>query len=398
MPAQGGFVSELDPRTAADLVVVGGGAIGLAVAWRAAGRGMRVLVLERARPGAGTSRVAAGMIAPIAEARPAEEPLLELGLRSARLFGGFVAELETATGHDVGYTTCGTLLVARDEDEARSLERELALRQRFGLEAQRLRPSAARRLEPALTPTLRLALEVPDDHAVDPRRLTAALAAAVRSAGGEVREGATVTGVSMRDARVTGVTLAGGEPIAAGAVVLAAGPWTGELELPAPIAFRPVKGQILRLHDPAGPGLLTRVVRMGPSYVVPRGDGRYVIGATTEERGYDTTVTAGGVFELLRDASELVPGVSEFVLDECAAGLRPGTSDNLPVLGPADVDGLHWAAGHGRGGILLAPITAELVCAGLTGDGASSGALGGLETAPFASQRFAAPAPVGSSA
>ncbi|MDQ2897232.1 MAG: FAD-dependent oxidoreductase, partial [Actinomycetota bacterium] len=221
----------------------------------------------------------------------------------------------------------------------------------------------------------------------------------IRSAGGEVREGATVTGVSIRGGRATGVTVAGGDTIAGGAVVLAAGPWTGELRLPAPIAFRPVKGQILRLHDPAGPGLLTRVVRMGSSYVVPRGDGRYVIGATSEERGFDTTVTAGGVFELLRDASELVPGVSELVLDECAAGLRPGTSDNLPVLGPADVPGLHWAAGHGRGGILLAPITAELVCAGLCDADASSEALQGLDATPFAPRRFAAaPATVGSPA
>jgi glycine oxidase len=395
MPEQGGFVFESSPRTAADVVVVGGGVIGLAIAWRAAGRGMRVLVLERDRAGAGTSHVAAGMIAPIAEARPAEEPLLELGLRSARLFRGFVTELETATGHDVGYTVCGTLLVARDEDEARHLERELALRERFGLAASRLRPSAARRLEPALTPALRLALEIPDDHAVDPRRLTAALVAAIRASGGEVRERAPVTGVSMHHGRVTGVTLAGGEAIAADAVVIAAGPWTGELALSTPIAFRPVKGQILRLHDPAGPGLLTRVVRMGTSYVVPRGDGRYVIGATSEERGFDTTVTAGGVFALLRDASELVPGVSEFVLDECAAGLRPGTSDNLPVLGPADVPGLHWAAGHGRGGILLAPATAELVCAGL---GAGGTAATGLDPGPFGPQRFGVPSAVGSAA
>ncbi len=178
---------------------------------------------------------------------------------------------------------------------------------------------------------------------------------------------------------MNGVTIAGGEAIGADAVVVAAGPWTEELPLPAPIPFRPVKGQILRLHDPAGPGLLTRVVRMGPSYVVPRGDGRYVIGATSEERGFDTTVTAGGVFELLRDASELIPGVSEFVLDECAAGLRPGTSDNLPVLGPADIPGLHWAAGLGRGGILLAPITAELVCAGLGGAGSAAA---GLDPSP----------------
>jgi glycine oxidase len=385
MPEQGGFVFESSPRTAADVVVIGGGVIGLAIAWRAAGRGMQVLVLERDRPGAGTSHVAAGMIAPIAEARPAEEPLLELGLCSARLFGGFVTELEAVTGYDVGYTVCGTLLVAR----------ELALRERFGLTTARLLPSAARRLEPALTPALRLALEIPDDHAVDPRRLTAALVAAIQASGGEVREHAPVGGVSISRGRVTGVTLAGGEPIAAGAVVVAAGPWTGELGLATPIAFRPVKGQILRLHDPAGPGLLTRVVRMGPSYVVPRGDGRYVIGATSEERGFDTAVTAGAVFELLRDASELVPGVSEFVLDECAAGLRPGTADNLPVLGPGDVPGLHWAAGHGRGGILLAPATAELVCAGL---GAGTGTVPGLDPAAFDPQRSGAASVLGSAA
>jgi len=135
----------------------------------------------------------------------------------------------------------------------------------------------------------------------------------------------------------------------------------------AAVPLRPVKGQILRLHDPAGPGLLSRVVRRGGVYIVPRGDGRYVIGGTMEERGFDTTVTAGAVFELLRDAIELVPGVSELVIDECSAGLRPGTPDNLPVIGQGDVEGLYWATGHRRGGILLAPITAELMAGALAG-------------------------------
>jgi glycine oxidase len=152
----------------------------------------------------------------------------------------------------------------------------------------------------------------------------------------------------------------------------------------AQVSVRPVKGQIMRLHDPAGPGLLTRVIRMGSSYVVPRGDGRYVIGATSEERGFDTSVTAGAAFELLRDASELVPGVSELELDEFSAGLRPGTPDNLPAIGPSAVDGLHWATGHRRGGILLAPITAELVVAGLTGEELPAHA------AAFAPGRFSA--------
>ncbi|HET9101972.1 MAG TPA: glycine oxidase ThiO [Solirubrobacteraceae bacterium] len=383
------------PTTPVDLAVVGGGAIGLAVAWQAIRGGLSVVVLERDRPGGGTSRYAAGMIAPIAEARPAEEPVLDLGLRSARLYPSFVAALQRASGLATGYTPCGTLLVARDDDEARHLERELALRARFGLAATRLRPSAARRLEPALTPSLRLALDVPDDHAVDPRMLTAALAAAVGAVGGVIREGAEVTAVRERAGRVAGVTCADGSELDAAQVVIAAGPWSERLAVPGLPDLRPVKGQILRLHDPAGPGLLTRVVRMGPSYVVPRGDGRYVIGGTTEERGFDTSVTAGAVFELLRDASELVPGVWEFVLDECSAALRPGSADNLPVIGPGALSGLHWATGHGRGGILLAPVTAALVCAGLDGvapaaaEPEAAAALDGLDPAPFAPGRFA---------
>ena len=297
-----------------DVAVVGGGVIGLAVAWRAQARGLNVVVLERDRAGAGTSHVAAGMLAPIAEVTPGEEPLLELGLRSVRAYPRFLEELAQAAAVDgIGYTPCGTLLVARDADEAEALERELALRIRFGLAVERLRPSEARRREPALAPALRLALDVPDDHAIDPRALTAALAAAVRRAGGEVREGVPVSGVELDGDTVRGVRLQDGSVVAAEQVVIAAGVWSTQLEgIPdaARVPVRPVKGQIMRLHDPAGPGLLTRVIRMGPSYVVPRGDGRYVIGATSEERGFDTTVTAGAAFELLRDASELVPGVS----------------------------------------------------------------------------------------
>jgi glycine oxidase len=354
-------------RAAVDVAVIGGGVIGLAVAWRAQTRGLSTVVLERDRAGQGTSHVAAGMLAPISEATVAEEPLLELGLQSARLYPEFARELGAT-----GYNACGTLLVARDTDEAEALERELALRQRYGLAVERLRPTAARRLESGLVPALRLALSIPGDHAVDPRRLVAALAAALRAAGGVVAEGTEVVGVETTGGSVSGVRLAGDEELPARAVVIAAGAWSrrldglGEAEQPA---LRPVKGQILRLHDPAGAGLLTRVVRMGASYIVPRGDGRYVIGATSEERGFDTTVTAGAAFELLRDASELVPGVSELVVDEFTAGLRPGTADNLPVIGPSRVPGLHWATGHGRGGILLAPRTAEIVCASLLGEG-----------------------------
>jgi glycine oxidase len=369
-----------NPSSSFDVAVVGGGAIGLAVAWRASQRGLRVVVLERDRPGAGTSRVAAGMLAPVAEASPIERRLLPLGLASAELYPGVVAELREVSGLDPGYLPCGTLLVARDRDEAEALEREFELRRSLGLEVKRVRPTAARELEPALAPTVRLGLVASGDHAVDPRTLTEALAVAVGRSGGEIR-----TGVAVRSVAGDGVKLEDGDEISAEQVVIAAGVWSdalGGIPEHARVPLHPVKGQIVRIHDPAGPGLLTRVLRMPGGYLVPRGDGRYVLGATMEERGFDTSVTAGALFELLRDASELVPGVSELVIDELAAGLRPATPDNLPAIGPAAVAGIHWAVGHYRHGILLAPITAELIAEVLVGSELPEWAT------PFAPARF----------
>jgi glycine oxidase len=351
-------------------VIVGGGVIGLAVAWRAAQRGLSVTLVERTAPGQGTSRVAAGMVAPISEASPFEPELLALGRSSARLYPAFVEELMEESGVDPGYRRFGTLLVARDRDEAEALERELAFRQELGLPVRRLLARDARALEPALAPTLRLALDIPDDHAVDPRALSRALEQAFRAAGGDIRCPAKAAELVGGGGRIHGVRLADGELIRADQVVVAAGPWSGELPGVPPearIPLRPVKGQILALRDPSGPGLLGRVLRMQPGYLVPRGDGRYVLGATMEERGFDTTATAGAVFEMLRDAIELVPGVAELVLEEVMVGTRPGTSDNRPVLGPSPVAGLHWATGHHRHGILLTPLTAEIVTAGLVG-------------------------------
>ncbi|MGN6188849.1 MAG: glycine oxidase ThiO [Conexibacter sp.] len=356
-----------------DVAIVGGGIAGLAVAWRARQRGLRTLVLERDRLAGGATHVAAGMLAPISEARVGERGLLALSRASLDRYPAFVAELVDASGRDPGYSACGTLLVARDRDEAEALERELAEREAMGLPVERLLPSAARRREAALAPTLRLALDIPGDHAIDPRALSAALAAAVEHAGGVLREGAEVARVATSaDARVTGVELAhSGERIDADQVVIAAGAWASQLDgLPAHarVPVRPVKGQIMRLRDPAGPGLLTRVIRMQPGYLVPRGDGRYVLGATMEEQGFDTAPTAGGIFELLRDAIELVPGVAELAIEEVAAGLRPGTPDNAPVLGPGVLAGLQWAAGCFRHGILLAPIVADALAASLAGE------------------------------
>jgi glycine oxidase len=387
-----------------DVAIVGGGIAGLAVAWRAQQRGLRTVVLERDALAGAATRVAAGMLAPISEARVGERGLLALSRASLERYPGFVAELAEASGRDPGYSACGTLLVARDRDEAEALERELAERETMGLEVERLLPSEARRREPALAPTLRLALEIPGDHAIDPRSLSAALATAVERSGGVLREHAEVAAVALSDdgERIVGVELAAlgahaatagrpiaahdAERIAADQVVVAAGAWADRLAgLPthARVPVRPVKGQILRLRDSAGPGLLSRVIRMQPGYLVPRGDGRYVLGATMEEQGFDTAPTAGGIFELLRDAIELVPGVSELQIEEVAAGLRPGTPDNAPVLGRGALDGLHWAAGCFRHGILLAPIVADALAATLAGEPLPDVAQ------PFGAHRFA---------
>ena len=338
-----------------DVAIVGGGIVGLAVAWRARARGLSVLLLERGELGAGTSWVAAGMLAPVAETDAGERPLLELGLRSARRWPEFAEQLAEAAGVDVGYRRCGTLMLARDRDEAEALERERDLRERFGLNVEALLPSAARRLEPALAPTMRSALHLPDDHSADPRLVCAALARAAERAGAVLRTGVEVTDLGT---------------LRAEQVVLAAGPWSGAFGDEARV--RPVKGQSLRLRDPAGPGLLHRVVRWGqpsPGYLVPRGDGRYVLGATQEERGFDTAVTALGVHDLLRDAAELVPGVLELEIEEQLAGLRPGTPDNAPIIGRSPSDPrIVWATGHYRNGVLLTPVTADLVVAELSGE------------------------------
>jgi glycine oxidase len=358
-----------------DLLVIGGGVIGLSIAWRARERGMSVTLLERDAAGSGTSRVAAGMLAPVAEVEFGEagRRVLELGLRSAELWPRFAEQLQHAADIDVGFLRTGTLLLARDEDEARELERQIAFRDSLGLSTKRLRASEARGREPALAPAVRLALEAPDDHSVDPRSVLDALGMACRAAGVVVREHAPIARIEMQAAgeRVAGALLRGGERVAAERVVIAAGAWSGELEgiaADARVPVRPVRGQLLRLRDPSGPGLLRRVVRFEGGYIVPRVDGRYVLGATVEERGFDVEPDVGGIYELLRDAHALVPGVSELKIEELCVGLRPGTPDNAPAIGWGTPEGLLWATGHHRNGILLAPLTAQLVVALLAGE------------------------------
>ena len=339
-----------------DVAVAGGGPIGLASAWRAAQRGLRVAVVDAGTPGAWD--VAAGMLAPASEAQFGEDALAGLGLRSAERFAAFCAELG-----DVGLREHGTLAVARDRDEADALERMLAFRRGLGLAVERLRPSQARRLEPALAPTVRLALDVPGDTSVDPRLLVAALRAVCQRAGVALHTG-EATAVLRDGDRAAGLALAGGRELPAEQVLLA----TGARALSDEVPVRPVRGQVLRLRDPRGPGLVDRTIRGGDAYLVPREDGGYVLGATMEERGHDLAPTAGGVYELLRDMAEIVPGVLELELEEVRVGLRPATPDNLPAIGPGALPGLVWATGHFRNGILLTPLTAELAAAALAGE------------------------------
>jgi glycine oxidase len=360
----------LTEKRSFDVVVVGGGVIGLGCAWRLAQRGARVAVLERGAPGEGATRVAAGMLAPVGELTFGEPELLELTLAAARLYPEFVAELEAATGERTGYERLGALHVALDRDEAAQLRRVHELQRSLELEAEWLPPRRCRELEPGLTPSFHGGVLAAGEAAVDPRSLAVALALAVEAEGGEVRTGAEVVDGVFEGDRLAGVRTRE-EELSAEAVVLAAGAWSGATSwLPdeARPPVRPVKGQVVELRARDGEEPPTsRILASERVYLVPRGDGRLIAGATAEEMGFDTTVTAGGVHELLREAYRLLPEIAEMELLDATAGLRPGTPDNLPIVGPGAVDGLVLATGHYRNGILLAPHTAQAVADLLAG-------------------------------
>ncbi|WP_328783395.1 glycine oxidase ThiO [Streptomyces canus] len=373
-----------------DVLVVGGGIIGLVTAWRAAQRGLTTAVVDP-EPGGGAAQVAAGMLAAVTELHYGEQTLLGLNLASAHRYPDFAAELTDLTGLDLGYRRCGTLAVALDADDRAHLRELHALQRQSGLESEWLSGRECRRLEPMLAPGVRGGLRVDGDHQIDPRRLTRALLAACEQAG-VVFHRAWAKGVRVAGNRAAGVTTTDGDELGAGQVVLAAGSLSGRLEgVPADVLppVRPVKGQVLRLTVPprCAPFLsrtVRAVVRGSQVYLVPRENGELVIGATSEELGWDTTVTAGGVYELLRDAHELVPGITELPLTETRAGLRPGSPDNAPLLGPTELTGLVLATGHYRNGVLLTPITGDAMAHVLT-----TGELPDVAR-PFTPRRFGA--------
>ncbi|MDQ3983091.1 MAG: glycine oxidase ThiO, partial [Actinomycetota bacterium] len=344
-----------------DVVVVGGGAVGLGVAWRCALAGASVRVFDSSG-GRGATWTAAGLLAPVTEVHYGEEPLLDLNLESSRRYPSFVAELEDATGLATGYRQCGTLMVARDADENRALDELFRFQSDLGLEVQRLTGRETRAEEPALAPSVRGGIFVEGDHQVDNRALLTALTKACTRVGVTVSEEA-VTGVEVRGDRVEGVTTRGGS-VPCRNVVVAAGSWSGGIDGVPIVPVRPVKGQLIHLKGPAP--IVRRNVRGVDAYLVPRPDGRLVVGATVEERGWDTSVTAGAVHELLRAAYELLPGTAELELTEAIAGLRPAAPDNAPLIGPTEIEGLLMATGHYRNGVLLTPVTADAIAAFVT--------------------------------
>lgn len=368
--------------TGPHVVVIGAGAIGLASAWRLAQQGVAVDVVDP-DPGGGASGVAAGMLAPVTEARLGEEALLKLGMASWGRWPDFATELSKTTGLDLGYRADGAVVVAVDADD-RSILADVADRQRvMGLEVDDLAVGELRQLEPALAPAVRRGVRAAGERAVDPPALINALLVAAEEAGARLRR-ARVTGLTLAQAdTVSGVELDGGERLPADVVVLAAGTWSnaidrvggpeGTLPPDATPPVRPVKGQVVTLRQRSDDVLVHHIVRGyvrgSVVYLVPRADGRVVCGATVEERGWDATTTAGGAYQLLRDVLTLFPGLDDAEFMGMRAGFRPGTPDDLPLIGQTSLNGLIMATGHYRNGILLTPLTAEAVAGLVTGSG-----------------------------
>lgn len=365
-----------------DVVVVGGGPIGLATAWRAAQAGMEVAVFDAGLMGA--FNAAAGMLAPVTEAHFGEGGLLELNVRSAEMYPEFCRELVDLTEAELGYRRVGTLTVARDGDDMQELERLLAFRQKTGLCVDRVTPTQVRALEPAIAPTIRMGLVAETDHSIEPIRLVHALKVAAQKSGAEIYENSPVGQVSTDAGRIVGIELANGECFKAANVVVAAGSWSnqiGGIPTAGQLPLRPVKGQTITLIDKNGSigtndalrdhdslagnfipegdsNFIARTVRTTHSYLVARAQRRYLLGGTVEERGFDEYSTVLATFELIRDMSEVVPAVLELAIEDLNVGFRPALPDNLPAIGFSEIDGLVWATGHFRNGILLTPLTA----------------------------------------
>ena len=370
-------------------LIIGGGVIGLGIGWQLAKSGVSVTIYDRAEAGRAASWAAAGMLAPLAEAHNEEPELLKLGCQSLQRYPQWVRELEADAEMSVGYRVEGTLIVGLEPDDTYQLRHLHTSQQELGLDVEWLTGHAARDIEPALSPRVTAAIRSATDHQVDNRRMVKALQRSFQACGGVLHENSTIESIIIENGVATGVQTQDGFQ-AADTLILAAGCWSAQIEgLPNTIVppVRPVKGQMLALQMEAGITVknVIRTVRARyPTsvYLVPRTDGRLIVGATSEEMGFDTRLTAGGAFELLRGAWEAVPGIYELPLLETWAGLRPGSRDNAPILGKTPIENLIYATGHYRNGILLTPITAyEITKLILTGETSET-------IAPFQLDRF----------
>ncbi len=341
-----------------DVAVVGGGIIGGSIAFELTMHKLRVVLLDRKEPGQEASWAAAGMLAPAPES-PDAMPLVPLGRASLERYPRFVAAVEEASGSRVGYRREGTLELIFNEEAEREPGSRLTLHQGLGLPAEALEIERARELEPTLSSEARAAVLLSYEASVDNRALTAAVLAAASARGAEIRARADVQALVREGNRCVGV-IAGGEKISAAQVVIAAGCYSGALEGVAPYApTRPVRGQMMALRS--AKVQIRRVLRSPRGYIVPRGNGLFVAGSTSENVGFEKSVTPAGLAQILRTALELAPGLADAAVVESWSGLRPDTPDHLPLLGPTDIEGLVIATGHYRNGILLAPITAKLI-------------------------------------
>jgi glycine oxidase len=382
MPAEEEPVSRSAP-TDSRIAVIGAGVVGLSIAWRLAQRGAKVAVFERDEAGTGASHAAAGMLAACAEVEPGEERLFTLNRASQALWPDFAAELEQASGQSVDLRRDGTLVVALTADDRARLLHHLEFQRGLGLSLEWLSAAQAKRREPHLNPSLIGAVFSPQDHQVDNRKVVAALRVAAGRAGVELHEHAAVQCIAVEGGRARGV-IVGAATHRADRVVVAAGAWSRAIEgLSAPVPVRPVKGQMLALRmDPRAP-LLRHVVWAPGVYLVPRHDGRLLVGATVEEKGFDPSLTAGAQLALLQAAWRVLPGIEELPIDEAWVGFRPGSRDDAPILGAGPVPGVIYATGHHRNGVLLTPITSAAIATLILEDRVDP------LIAPFSIDRFA---------
>lgn len=342
------------------VVIVGAGVIGLSIGWKLCKAGVNTLILERNRAGQEASWASAGMLAPQCELGFEEEALYKLSRESLSRWPAFTKELEANSNASIDYRTEGILQVADDRDAAEALQRQYAFQKEQGLDVQWLTGAEAREIEPFLAPRLPAAVFSKSDHQVDNRLLTTALLAAFENAGGKIEEHTAVKSIDI-NAAVPEVVTESGERISADQVILAAGAWSRKVEGLTPVSLppvRPVKGQMIQLQMQL-PFDLQHVIRGRDAYLAPKSNGRLLLGATMEERGFDKSVTAGGLYDLLDAGWKMVPGIYDLEVTDTWAGLRPASRDNEPLLGQSSIPNVIFATGHYRNGIVLVPITAE---------------------------------------